>query len=850
MTTEQSSAGLSVRWRYTTGSCSRCAAIRDRQKLPGPRTGEVNEASRTFLGGTATAGKHTMKEAGPFRIFPPVRPGRRPAGAAAGGVLLLGALAQAVPVLGAAPARAAAPVMLVDAGKPAATIVVADDPVGIALDKTDPATQKKAPMTQADAAGELQRCIEKATGARLEIVPAAKAPAEGTLLLVGRSAVSERHGLALPDRPEGLRIATFARGLAILGEVAPAGDPASRGEVDRGTLHGVYEFLERVVGYRFFVDVPGDPDLGTVTPAVGTITLPEGYELELAPDFPYRAAGFTGLVPRVARHSVGFGFPGASWTDRFFGQMFLGEHPDWRAMTSTNGTRSSYYPCYSHPGVLEARVRTTQDIYDGKGRWFGEHGHPGPKWIFFEPAGGWDADGLCLCQRCLPQYRPGRGRLGKNSNLVFRHGADFAAEIARRWPDKRLVMLATQGHTLPPDFDLPDNVDVQVFLARSSGMAKEPYWHERNLKLLQDWHERLGGRRDRLYVWDFLCRPKQWTEAPVFFPHSLQRWLRDIHPLCAGERVSEGSNPPQFEMVMAWLWHRLMWDRNADVDALLRDQCTTLFGPAGPAMERVYATVIDRYENVHWSREFDDAYVPPEQMYGETYTPPVVDTLKRLMREALDACPSSATNICRRRVEWMREAFAPFFAEADLAHRWLEKTPTYAVADAAEPPADDAAWEALPAATLVQGQYGETADLATRVRLARCGTNVFVRFEADEPVVPMIVDRLAVFVKGSERKPPLHVTGEGTFPHNKLPQELAGYAFKDGVWKVTLKFPAAELGIAPGGAGAAEVQFERRRAARGKTPATEYFWMPPMRPRSPEDMRFGRIEAGQTGVKD
>ena len=744
------------------------------------------------------------------------------------------------------PAYAAGPVTLAADGKPAATIVVADEPAVLPFQKRDSATKRNVPMTQADAAEELQRYIEKATGARLEIVPAAQAPADGTLLLVGRSAVSERYGLALPDRPEGLRIATFARGLAILGEVAPADTHAGRAEADRGALHGVYEFLERVVGYRFFVDVPGDPDLGTVTPAVGTLTVPAGYELELAPDFPYRAAGFTSLVPRVARHSGDSGFPGAAWTDRFFGRMFLGEHPDWRAMTSTNGTRSSYYPCYSHPGVLAARVRTTQDMYEGKGRWFGDHGRPGPEWIFFEPAGGWDRDGVCLCERCLPQYRPGLGRLGKNSNLIFRHSAEFAVEIARRWPDKRLVVLATQGHTLPPDCDLPDNVVVQVFLARSSSMTKEPYWHERNLKLLRDWHERLGGGRDRLYVWDFLCWPKQWTEAPIFFPHSLQRWLQDIYPLCAGERVSEGSNPPQFEMVMAWLWHRLLWDRNADVDALLRDQCMSLFGPAGPTMQKVYATVIDRYENVHWSRELEDAYVPPEQMYGETYPAPVVDALKKLMQEALNACPPGATNLYRRRVDWMRKGFEPFFAEAECAHGWLGKTPTYAVTDVAEPPADDAAWQTLPAVTLVQGQYGTPPDLATRVRLARCGGDVFVRFEAEEPSAPMIVDRLAVFVKGAEREQPLHVTGEGTFSSGKVPQELAGYTFADGVWTVTLKFPAAGLGIAPGEAKTAEVQFERKRGNRGGDPEADYYWMPPMRPQSPERMRYGRLEAGAT----
>jgi len=493
-------------------------------------------------------------------------------------------------------AMAAAPVTLVKDGEPVATIVVADEPTAIPVGK---------PPTVAYAAEELQRFIEKASGARLEIVPAAQAPPKGTLLLVGRSALSETYQLALPTKPEGLRIAAFKRGVAILGEVAPAGTNNIRHEVDRGTLHGVYEFLERVVGYRFFIHIPKDPDLGIVTPVAKTLTVPADYKLELAPDFPYRHVAFaTWSDPaawmRVTREGYGAGsgtgFAGINHTDRWFGKRFFGDHPDWAAMIRSDGTRSPDYICYSQPGVLSARVQVTQDVYDGKGGWFGEHGHPGPKWIALEPMDLWDIKGLCVCERCKPQYHLERGRFGRNSNLLFRHGVELAAEIAKRWPDKRLGMLAYEGHMLPPDFDLPENLDVQVCMMWSTTMGKEPYWHERNLQLMRDWSKKVGGSRKRLYVWNFYCYPAYFTSAPLFFPHNLQKWLQDTYPISGGEFVCPGGNPPQYEIGMAWLWHRLMWDRNADVDALLHDQCTTFFGPAGATMEKVYQMLGDRYK--------------------------------------------------------------------------------------------------------------------------------------------------------------------------------------------------------------------------------------------------------------
>jgi len=769
---------------------------------------------------------------------------------------------------------AAAPITLVKDGKPAATIVVADEPTDIPLWKRDPKTRKNVSMTQMDAAKELQAFIEKASGARLEIVPAAKAPTAGTLLLVGRSALSEKYQLALPTKPEGLRIVTFARGVAILGEVKPAGTDNVRRKVDRGTLHGVYEFLERIVGYRFFIHIPKDPDFGTVTPVAKTLTVPVAYKLELAPDFSYRVAAFPNWSAnlawmRVTREGAGAGsgtgFVGINHTDKGFGKRFFKEHPDWAALIAEDGTRHRMYLCYSQPGVLRARVQVTQDVYDGKGGWFGEHCHPGPKWIGFEPADLWDMKGLCQCDRCKRQYQLKRGRFGRNSNLVFRHGVAYAAEIAKRWPDKRLGMLAYEGHMLPPDFDLPENMDVQVCMMWSTTMGKEPYWHKRNLQLLRDWSKKLGYKRDRMYVWNYLCWPAMWTKAPLFFPHNLRKWLQDTYAISGGELVCPGGSPPQYEIVMAWLWHRLMWNRNADVDALLRDQCMTFFGPAGKTMEKVYTTIIDRYENVKWSRRFDETYVPPDQMYGQTYTPHVIGTLKKLMQEALAACPTDETNIYRRRVAWMQKGFAPFFAEADLAHKWLRKTPSYTVTTVVSPPVDASAWATLPAVTLVQGNYGKSPDLATRVRLVRCGGDLLVRFEAAEPTGPMLPDRLAFFVKpGDEQRalaakvegrPPwiplgtlrqdpqrsLTVNGEGML-EGTLQPELVSRTYAGGVWTVVVKCPAAGLGIATRKASAVEVQLERQRCRRGKEPARDYYWMPPMRPGWLAHFRFGRLQ--------
>jgi len=264
--------------------------------------------------------------------------------------------------------------------------------------------------------------------------------------------------------------------------------------------------------------------------------------------------------------------------------------------------------------------------------------------------------------------------------------------------------------------------------------------------------------------------------------------------------------------------------------------------------------------------------VPPDQMYGETYTPEVISTLKKLFEEALAACPQDGTNIYRRRVAWMQEGFAPFFRDADLAHQWLGRTPSYKVTTVAAAPADAASWAALPAATLVQGNFGRVPvagngrpELATRVWVARSGGDLLVRFEAAEPTQPRDRDRLVVVVKpGDEERalaakvearpawiplamlrqdPQLSFTvnGEGEV-EGRLQPTLVSNTYADGVWTVVVKCPAAAFGIAAGQAKTVEVQFERQRAARGKDRASDYYWMAPMRPVWLAHFRFGQLQ--------
>jgi len=148
----------------------------------------------------------------------------------------------------------AAPFTLVKAGRAQAVIVIPD----------------LSPRRKADkAAKELQVHVEKACDAVLPIVKSSEYQG-GPVIFVGESEASRKAGFdAQGLAVEQFRVSTGPRALAIMGydaetfeAVGPNGQKVTEKTDSQGTLFGVYDFLERYLGVRWYW--PGE--LGTIVP--------------------------------------------------------------------------------------------------------------------------------------------------------------------------------------------------------------------------------------------------------------------------------------------------------------------------------------------------------------------------------------------------------------------------------------------------------------------------------------------------------------------------------------------------------------------------------------------------------
>ena len=151
-------------------------------------------------------------------------------------------------------------------------------------------SEKPLPVVQF-AADELTNFLSRALG---KAVPVVTAPTPGKMsIVVGTNVWSEVAGIDVGKLPRDGFVVKSAHGRIFIagrdmdGPFNPAKDWKGG---EKATLFGVYDFLERYVGCRFYF--PGE--IGEVVPRVNSFTVPEGEYAE-APEF----------IERKVRYSLG-----------------------------------------------------------------------------------------------------------------------------------------------------------------------------------------------------------------------------------------------------------------------------------------------------------------------------------------------------------------------------------------------------------------------------------------------------------------------------------------------------------------------------------------------------------------
>ncbi len=504
------------------------------------------------------------------------------------------------------------PIYIVEDGVSDYTIVIADD----------------ADECIITAVGELQTYIEKISGAKLECVK--ESAYEGSkAILLGETGLCDVDTSSIKED-----------GFILL---ADGDNFVIEGPNSRGTLYGVYTFLEEYLGVRWFT-----PTL-EVVPESEDVVIDAELERIVEPSFAVRrnsTAGSSDRFRAINKINVSFHYD----ADEYGGQMtwvmwdvtldklvpdaLFSEHPEYFAM-NPDGSRTTDHVCLSNPEVLSVAVENArQAILDCQID--AEYIHIGQK----------DNSNYCYCETCSALYE----EYGSVSapTIIFTNA--FADALDDEFPYMTFTFYAYGETDRPPqkgDLRCNDNV-VPVLCQLHRACRSHPITEcgavdeqnpsfdslfvEQDTMVAKD-HAKWVEIADRTFIYDYTIN---FINTAMFFSNfetmqSTMKYMYDIGITGYVYNCGDG-HYAAFNDLRNYLLCKLQWDVNADVEYHMLDFMKAYYGEeAAQYMKEIIDVQTAHTKATAHAFDFSWHY------QAGFYSPQGVNKLNELWEKALSA---------------------------------------------------------------------------------------------------------------------------------------------------------------------------------------------------------------------
>jgi len=563
------------------------------------------------------------------------------------------------------------------------------------------------------AARELNGVLARTFGTAL---PVAERPSPGKVsVILGENEWSKAAGLD-PSRlgRDGFFIRAEKNRIYVVGRDDPKEDIDHLLERDkyhfqwmeRATLFGVYELLERFAGVRFYF-----PDeLGEIVPKRSAIAVPEG-EFSVVPDCLIRkvscgyfpdAAWIDGstTTTRVNRVAQGMNWlrlrlctttiPCCHGQNRYrIHERFAKTHPEYFALLKDKETgqlrrdtdperKMSYHGkqlCQSS-GVwdelyLDARAYLTGQSaesrgiqsYDGSGYGWGSS-CVARKYVDLM---GQDGMVKCLCDNCQAVYAPDAQFA---TELIWGQTKKIAERLLADGVGGYVTQMAYPPYRRLPAFDLPTNILVMVAEKGPWSVQYPALWARDNAEVAS-WAGKLGRK---VWLWTY---PGKWGRherpgIPQMTPKAYGRYFKSVKDWIFGAYAESESDRIIYNYLNHYVFAKLMWNLDTDVDALLDEHYSLMFGAAAGEIKAFYEALEDcwlngmtGYEPATPTNLGPGTYnMPPKDMQWEkVYSPEKISAWSGLFDRALSRVAPESLEA--RRVAFIRQHFLePLEAES------------------------------------------------------------------------------------------------------------------------------------------------------------------------------------------
>lgn len=397
----------------------------------------------------------------------------------------------------------------------------------------------------------------------------------------------------------------------------------------KGTLYGVYSFLEEQLGCRVYsATVRVLPERHTIR--IGRV------DVRQVPRFTHREVHYLNAMNRGYSewhklHSTddrneSWGMWVHTFQHLVPAEKHFAAHPDW--FTLQGGRRiPSGQLCLTHPDVFQVLVDSLRAQIARK---------PGARYWSVSTNDNYNE---CRCERCAEA----NARFGGSAGTLV----DFVNRVAAQFPGHDISTLAYQyTRSAPTHIQPAPNVNIMlcsIECNRSAPLDTDPASASFR-RDVEDW-ARLTGN---IIMWDYVV---QFRNLVSPFPNLrvLQPNIRFFarHGIRMMFQQGAGRNEGEFGELRTYLIAKLLWNPDVNIDSVMNDFLSGYYGSAGPIIRRYIDRMHDALEQ---SKGALYIFGNPYDAVRSYLTPELIADYGRIFDEAESAVRDSAVLLERVRI--------------------------------------------------------------------------------------------------------------------------------------------------------------------------------------------------------
>ncbi len=542
------------------------------------------------------------------------------------------------------------------------------------------------------AAEELSQMLGQILGKPIPVVTVPDA--EKFSIILGLSPLSQAAGLKPEELcRDGYFIRTVGDKLYIAGldsEKFDTGDVIRNSGTwamnhERGTLFGVYDFLERFAGARLYF--PGE--LGTILPKLNALNLPE-IDIFDRPDRPastvqgiwFKDTYFEGPNPEAVRHpmkkldiirkrqpttAIQFhhGLRRLNYQERFgkshpeyFVLQKIGRRTDKSHFCLSSGLREEIYQ--------DVKALLAQDVSKRPGL------EKSVQWIFrkdfFPFIDLMPEDGMiaCECDKCQKAYT-------QNPNYASDLMWNFWFEVSRRLKEEKIEGFIDVPSYFPyhriPDSKLPDNMLFHISLPTGPWRIADSGQIDQAVATVRQAAENTAIGKISLTSG---CNKNEdhsnYPGIPIGAPRAWGEFYEKMFPYLFKANVYTFSDRYLHNYLNYYVFYKLAWDSGFNWRNALDEHYRLMFGVAAPRMQ----TIMERFENILILKVASNTIespmgprmVPPSDhdLFEKIYSPEVLDEFEKEFALA----EKDTSGVEKQRVQLFRREFFDPLKQASM----------------------------------------------------------------------------------------------------------------------------------------------------------------------------------------